>query len=128
MAIAQGAGIDTIYTTEVHAVTDNDLVVEATGSSDGIAKALSLVKPRGTIILKTTTSSQSSFDLTPLVVNEVTIIGSRCGPFAEAISILSEKKVDVTPLITKRYPVENALKAFAHAAEKESLKIILTFS
>jgi threonine dehydrogenase-like Zn-dependent dehydrogenase len=127
LAIAQQAGIDTVYASDMNTMSDIDLVVEATGSPTGLESALSLVKPRGIILLKTTTSSQSCIDLTPLVVNEVTLIGSRCGPFDKAIAVLAQKQIDVRPLITAQYPPEHALEAFAHASEKESLKIVLTF-
>jgi len=104
-----------------------DIIVEATGSQDGLHEALRLVRPTGTVVLKTTIAGESRLDLASIVVKEIKIVGSRCGPFPQAIKMLAEKRINLKPLITASYPIEKALQAFEHAASKESLKILLTF-
>lgn len=104
-----------------------DIVVEATGSADGFEAALRYVKPRGTIVLKSTIASSQKISLAPLVIDEITIIGSRCGPFEPAIGALAEKRINVKPLISGIYPAKDVQKAFEEARNKENLKIIIDF-
>jgi threonine dehydrogenase-like Zn-dependent dehydrogenase len=102
-----------------------DLVVDATGSPGGFAAALALVRPRGTVVLKTTIAAEHRVDLARAVVNEVTIVGSRCGPFAPALAALATQRVDVGPLLGAVYPLSDALEAFAHAARPDALKVLI---
>jgi threonine dehydrogenase-like Zn-dependent dehydrogenase len=102
-----------------------DLVVEATGNRDGLILALRLVRPLGTVVMKSTYTELSDVDLTKVVVGEVTLIGSRCGPFAPALRLLSANQVDVMPLIEAEYPLSSGLAAMAHAAEPGARKILL---
>jgi threonine dehydrogenase-like Zn-dependent dehydrogenase len=102
-----------------------DIVVEATGSSAGFELALKAVRPRGTLVLKSTVARDHTLSLAPLVVNEITVVGSRCGPFPEALRALAERSVSVTPLIEEIYPLGEGLKAVQHAARPESRKILL---
>lgn len=104
-----------------------DIVIEATGSPDGVVLAQQAVRPRGTIILKSTTMEKGNLqmDFSSLVVDEITLVGSRCGPFAAALHLLENQLVDPTVLITDRYELGEALKAFAHAAAPGTLKILL---
>ena len=104
-----------------------DIVIEATGSADGIALAQQAVRPRGTIVLKSTISENenSQINFSALVVDEITLVGSRCGPFAPALHLLENQLVDPTVLITEHYKLSEALKAFKHAAAPGALKIIL---
>ena len=102
-----------------------DIVVEATGTPHGLATASELVRPRGTIILKSTYHGKNPIDMTALVINEVSLIGSRCGPFPKALQLLNERRVDVEPMITERYPISRGLDAIQHAAERGALKVIL---
>ena len=104
-----------------------DIVVEATGSTEGFATAIQRIKPRGTIILKSTIASSQQINLAPIAIDEITIIGSRCGPFEPAISALAEKRINVKPLISGIYPAKDAQKAFEEARNKENLKIIIDF-
>src|SRR2546430_5613461 len=83
-----------------------DLVVECTGSALGLEMALRLVRPRGTIILKSTVANKSTLDLAPIVIDEIRIQGSRCGPFAPALRALSQKLVDVRSLMSAEYPLD----------------------
>jgi threonine dehydrogenase-like Zn-dependent dehydrogenase len=101
------------------------VVVEASGSANGMPMALALVKSRGTIVLKTTFKGKVELDLSQAVVNEIKILGSRCGRFATAISMLEHRSVDVRPLITDRLPLVDGLRAFEKAAQPQSMKIIL---
>jgi threonine dehydrogenase-like Zn-dependent dehydrogenase len=102
-----------------------DVVVEATGSSSGLDAALSRVRPRGTLILKSTYAGAAPVDLSPAVVNEVTIVGSRCGPFERAITALACRDVDVEPMIDAVYPLELGLEAMKHAASPGAMKVLL---
>ncbi len=102
-----------------------DLVVDCTGSPGGLADALELVRPTGTVILKTTVAGRNGADLNRLVIDEVTLLGSRCGPFAPAMQALEERKVDVKPLISKVFPIEQGVEAFAYAARKGVLKVLI---
>ena len=104
-----------------------DVVIEATGSPDGVALAQQAVRPRGTIVLKSTMMEKGDahIDFSSLVVDEITLLGSRCGPFAPALHLLKKQRVDPTTLITSRYELREALKAFEHASAPGALKIIL---
>jgi threonine dehydrogenase-like Zn-dependent dehydrogenase len=102
-----------------------DVVVEATGSSSGLEQAMRAVRPRGTLVLKSTIASEHTVSLAPLVINEVTIIGSRCGVFPPALEALSEKTVSVTPMIEKIYPLSEGVEAVAHAGSPGTRKILL---
>ena len=102
-----------------------DLVVEASGSSAGFHTALDLIKPAGTLILKSTMHDVIQMPSAKLVVDEIVLIGSRCGPFREAINLLSNHKVDVKPLITGIWPLSQALEAFSIAQGSASLKVLL---
>jgi threonine dehydrogenase-like Zn-dependent dehydrogenase len=106
-----------------------DIVVEATGSGEGIIEAMSLCRPRGTIVLKSTVASQGKLNLSPLVVNEQTLVGSRCGQFKDGLHMLeSYPDMPLDRLITARYPIEQALKAFERAARPDALKVLLEVS
>jgi len=102
-----------------------DLVVEATGSREGMPRALELVRPRGTIVWKTTHHAPAHFDAAPLVVNEVTVVGSRCGRFEPAIRLLAQGEVSVVDLVSREFPLSRATKALAEAARPGVRKVIL---
>ncbi|MBP8972508.1 MAG: alcohol dehydrogenase catalytic domain-containing protein [Anaerolineae bacterium] len=103
-----------------------DVVVDCTGTPEGLRDALRLVRARGTLVLKSTYAGPATVDLAPLVVNEVKLVGSRCGPFGAALHLLERRLVDVLPLIEVRYPLAQALDAFARAAQPGTLKVLLT--
>jgi threonine dehydrogenase-like Zn-dependent dehydrogenase len=105
-----------------------DVVVDCTGSSEGFAEALSLVRPRGRIVLKSTYAQLPTADLTRVVVDEVQVVGSRCGPFPQAIELLVRGEVDVVSLIQERYPLEHAVEAFRRASQPGMAKVLLTIS
>ncbi len=102
-----------------------DCVVDASGQASGFAQALRLVKPRGSLVLKSTFVSTEPVDLTKVVVCEVNIIGSRCGPFADALAVLAQKPVPVETMIDGRYTLKQGLAAFEHAAKPGVRKILL---
>jgi len=102
-----------------------DIVVEATGTADGLSHAMSIVRPRGTLVLKSTVAQAHSVSLAPLVINEVTVVGSRCGPFPPALQALAQGKLSVTPLIDQIYPLVEGLAAMHHAAQPGVLKVLL---
>ena len=102
-----------------------DIVVEATGSASGLELALSAVRPRGTLILKSTIAGKHDVSLAPIVINEINLIGSRCGPFPDALEALAEKRVSVSPLIEKIYLLADGIAAADHAARAGAKKILL---
>lgn len=102
-----------------------DLVVDATGAVEGIEIARELVRPRGTIVLKSTVAAQYALDLAPLVVHEISLIGSRCGPFGPALGALATSSVEVSPLLEDVYPLERGLEAMQAAARPGNLKLLL---
>ena len=104
-----------------------DHVVEATGSPDGIDTALGLVRPRGTIHVKSTHGLPVSLDLTKIAVKELRVQGSRCGPFDEAIRLMQEKKVSTEKLISRRFPLVDYVEAFRKAAAPQMIKVIFEF-
>lgn len=101
------------------------VVIEATGSPDGLRRALELVEPRGTVVLKSTTARHADLDLSTIVVNEITVLGSRCGPFPEAMRGLEAGAVQVLPLITDRYPLAEADLAIVRAGQPGVLKVLI---
>ena len=104
-----------------------DVVIEATGSINGFETALSLTKPRGVLVLKSTVASGKEFNFAPIVIDEITILGSRCGQFAPALRLLEQKRIDFKPLISDVYSIDNAIKAFEKNKEKSSIKVLIEF-
>ncbi len=102
-----------------------DVVVEATGSASGFALALGAVRPRGALILKSTIAGEHQLSLAPLVINEITVIGSRCGLFAPALEALEAKTVSVMPLIERVYCLQEGIEAVREAAKPGTRKILL---
>jgi len=102
-----------------------DVVVEATGSPSGLDLARRALRPRGTLVLKSTYAGEVTLDLSPFVVDEITVVGSRCGPFAPALRLLERGDVDPTPLVAERYPLEDAVEAMDRAAQRGVMKVLL---
>lgn len=102
-----------------------DVVIEASGSPTGLPLALSLVKPGGVIVLKSTHQAETALALSQVVVNEVTIIGSRCGRLSVAVELLASGKVGMSPLISAQFPLDEGLKAFETAARPDTMKVLL---
>jgi threonine dehydrogenase-like Zn-dependent dehydrogenase len=128
LAIAGAQGVKTMNTI-ISPVSSGsyDIVVEATGTPEGFELALQLVKPRGMVVLKSTVARGKEINLAPVVIDEIQVIGSRCGPFEPALRALSRRLIDVKPLITKIYRPEQAEEAFEKAEEKGALKVLIDF-
>ena len=105
---------------------DQDVVVDCTGSADGFELAMAMVRPRGTIVLKSTVAQGKPLNLAPLVIDEIQVIGSRCGPFRQAIAALAAKEIDVASLVHRRMKLEQGVEAMNLAGRKGVLKVILT--
>jgi len=106
---------------------DQDIVVDCTGAASGFATACAMVRPRGTVVLKTTVAPkpENNIDLAPVVINELNIIGSRCGPFREALTQLHEGKVDVVSLISKRMKLSDGVEAIKAADQSGVVKVLI---
>jgi threonine dehydrogenase-like Zn-dependent dehydrogenase len=104
---------------------DFDVVVEATGSPAGFERARALLRPRGTLVLKSTYHGRLELDAAPLVIDEITVVGSRCGPFEPAVRALADGRVDPAPLLEAVYPLADGVRALEHAAERGVSKIQL---
>lgn len=124
LALLSKLGIATAMSTD-ELEDKADIVVEATGNPSGLDAALSLIRPEGTIVLKTTCAGSSALDTSKAVVNEVRIIGSRCGPFRPALEALAMGTVETRPMISESYPLEDAVHAMARAEDPDIMKIIL---
>ena len=127
LALAAGVpGVETFLEAELPPSRRGaPLVVEATGSESGLAAALALVAPRGTVVLKTTVAGKLSVDLAPVVIHEVRVVGSRCGDMQRAVDALAAGAVDPRPLVEARYPLARADEALAHAARRGAMKILV---
>jgi len=102
-----------------------DAVVEATGSSSGFSLARKAIRPRGTLVMKSTYKGEMSINFSSIVVDEINIIGSRCGPFGPALRLMESRQVDPTVLIADEFKLDEALKAFERAAETGVLKVLV---
>ena len=101
------------------------LVIEATGTADGFELATTATEPRGTLVLKSTVAARAPLDLAPVVINEITLVGSRCGPFEPALQALADGRVDVRPLIAARHSLRDGVGALQHAARRGVLKVLI---
>jgi alcohol dehydrogenase len=125
LAAVQGMG--TILAGDLLPEKDYDVVVEATGSADGFRLALECVRPRGTIIMKSTLARPWQIDLNPLVVDEVSVIGSRCGPFGPALRTMAKGFIPILRLVTATYGPQDFKTAFEKARDSNSLKVLFDF-
>jgi len=105
-----------------------DVVIDCTGTSRGFSRALELVRPRGIVILKSTAAASADLNLAPIVINEVTVVGSRCGRFAPAIEAMASGKIDPRPLISATFPLDDGLHALEEAGKSSNFKILLKVS
>ncbi|MCU0241630.1 MAG: zinc-binding dehydrogenase, partial [Vicinamibacteria bacterium] len=117
-------GIPTMKSGE-HYAGRADIVVECTGNPEGLALAIQAVRPRGTIVLKSTYKGQAALDMARLVVDEITLVGSRCGPFPPAIDLLARGAIDPRPIISARFPLDEATVAFEKAVQPGVLKVLI---
>ena len=120
-------GVDAVHYDEFEAAPYFDYVVEASGVPQGFKMAMQSVIARGTIILKSTYAGSLTLDTAPLVINEVTVVGSRCGEFGPALNLLQQGLIPVKNLISKVYKFDEAEAAFKHATEPDALKVLMQF-
>ncbi len=125
LEVLRGLSIPAAHSRQPIERAQADVVVEATGSHEGLPRALELVRPEGTIVLKTTVTHPTAFDLSIPVIHEIRIIGSRCGPFRPALDALARGTIQVAPLITDRFSLKDALGAIERAAQKDVLKVLI---
>ena len=125
LAIAGASGIRTGISDETVEERIADVVIDATGDPSGLERALKVVRPTGRVILKTTVASPYRINLSPLVVDEISIIGSRCGPFDKALELLSGKRIEVSSMISAEFPLERGLDAFGKAKGNSTLKVLI---
>lgn len=124
LELPQQWGLNTALVDEV-ADDQFDFVVEVTGNIAGLEHALRITRPLGTVILKSTFAGAPPIDLTKVVVGELNVVGSRCGPFHPAVRLLEQNAIPVTDMIVQEYPLESAIEAFEHAAQSGVRKILL---
>ncbi len=125
LAIAAEQNVKTVTVEALDCAKKFDIVVEATGSHGGFELAGALVRPRGTLVMKSTVKEPGELNLTPLVVDEITLVGSRCGPFAPALRALENRLIDVKPLISKTYEFAQCLEAFGYCKTGSPLKVLI---
>lgn len=125
--IAKEQGVKTALLQDFSIEKKYDIVVEATGSVSGFETSLALTKPRGVLVLKSTVATGKELNLAPIVIDEITVLGSRCGQFPPALRLLQSGKVDFSKLISGIYDVDKALEAFERNKEKDTLKVLLKF-
>jgi threonine dehydrogenase-like Zn-dependent dehydrogenase len=123
--VLQSLGIETTLLSDVPPAPMADMVVDCTGSETGLPTALKMVRPRGTIVLKTTIAGIQTVALAPVVVDEVTVVGSRCGPFDQALRALDSGQISVLPLISSRFNLSRGLDALNEASTRPVLKVLL---
>jgi len=131
LRLARDAGIETRQVrgdaSDVKRIKEKyQLPVEATGSPSGLTLAQHMTEPRGTLVLKSTFHGAAPVETWPIVVKEINVVGSRCGPFAKAIALLRSGKIDPKPLITRAYPLAEASAAIRFAQQRGVMKILLT--
>ena len=125
--IAKAQGVQTMLLEDLKVSNNFDVVVEATGSVSGFETSLNLVKPRGVLVLKSTIATGKELNLAPIVINERTVLGSRCGQFGPALRLLKNNRIDFKPFISKIYSINDAIEGFEANKAKNSIKIILKF-
>ncbi|HEV2860328.1 MAG TPA: alcohol dehydrogenase catalytic domain-containing protein [Pyrinomonadaceae bacterium] len=127
MEVARRRGVETLKVDELPASTARafDVAVEASGSPEGFKTALSLLRPRGTLVLKSTFHGKTELDAAPVVVDEMSIVGSRCGRFAPALELLAAAAVEVESLIHDEFPLAEGVRAMRRAAEPGVLKVLI---
>jgi alcohol dehydrogenase len=125
--IAAGRGVETLLAEELPPSSARafDVAVEASGSPAGLRAALGLLRPRGTLVLKSTFHGPTELDAAPVVVDEISIVGSRCGRFGPALDLLARDAVEVAAMIHEEFPLADAVRAMQRAAAPGVLKVLL---
>lgn len=125
--IAKNQKVKTQLLQELKVENNFDVVVEATGSVSGFETSLALVKPRGVLVLKSTIATGKELNLAPIVINEITVLGSRCGQFPPALRLLENDRIDFKPFISGVYNIDDAIEGFEANKSKETLKVLIKF-
>jgi threonine dehydrogenase-like Zn-dependent dehydrogenase len=128
LALLNALGIETVLLHELEFTRTADIVVDVTGSETGLPTAIRLVRPRGTIVQKTTVAGTQTMAWAPLVIDEITVVGSRCGPFDRALSALTLGEIDVSGLISTRFDLSRGVEALEHARTQPVLKVLIDVS
>jgi threonine dehydrogenase-like Zn-dependent dehydrogenase len=123
LRIARACGAETFANASLPA-SRYDLVIEATGAAEGLASAIGMTRPRGTVVMKSTVHGSVALDTAPAVVNEITLVGSRCGRFEPALALLAGGRMCVEETISDRFPLAEAARAFERAAARGVLKVL----
>jgi alcohol dehydrogenase len=125
LGIAAAAGVATELAGGKLPTAAYDWVVDATGNPEGLRTAAAMTRPRGTVILKSTVHGAVAIDTAPIIVNEITLVGSRCGRFEAALPLLGHESIRLDEMITDRFPLQEAPKAFERAAQRGVLKVLV---
>ncbi|MBS3733535.1 MAG: alcohol dehydrogenase catalytic domain-containing protein [Phycisphaerae bacterium] len=125
LALAGAHGITTARADAFESAADADVVVDATGTPQGFTTALAAVRPQGTLVLKSTFAAEGGLNLAPVVVDEVTVVGSRCGPFDRAIEALATGRIDPTDLVSARFALSEGVAALEAAGNRDNLKVLI---
>lgn len=125
--IAKNQKVKTQFLQDTKVDNSYDVVVEATGSVSGFETSLGLVKPRGVLVLKSTIATGKELNLAPIVINETTVLGSRCGQFPPALNLLRNGYIDFKPFISGVYSIDDAIEAFEANKRKDTIKILIKF-
>ena len=123
--IAEKQGVKTMLLDKFTPQKIYDVVVEATGTASGFETSMSLVKPRGVLVLKSTVASGKELNLAPIVIDEITVLGSRCGQFPPALRLLENNRIDFKPLISGIFNIDDAIEDFEANKDKDTLKVLL---
>jgi threonine dehydrogenase-like Zn-dependent dehydrogenase len=117
--------IQAVSTTDLVPRQDQDVVVECSGAPEGLDVALQMVRPRGILVLKSTFAQPGRLNLAPVVIHEISVLGSRCGPFADAIDALARKEIDVSSMVTRAFRLERGAEALQAAEDPDHIKVLL---
>jgi alcohol dehydrogenase len=125
LRIAAATGVTTELASGKPPIAEYDWVVEATGNPEGLRTAAAMARPRGTVILKSTVHGDVAIDTAPIIVNEITLVGSRCGRFEAALPLLGDERIRLEEMIAGRFPLQDAARAFERAAQAGVLKVLV---
>jgi len=125
LRIAEKSGVVTEVVRQSLPVAEFAYVVEATGSREGLQSAVRMTRPRGTVIMKSTVHGEVAIDTAPIVVNEITLVGSRCGRFEPALTMLQSGLLHLSEMISEEFPLSRASRAFTRANQPGILKVLL---
>lgn len=124
LQITAAMGVETVVGGQLPA-KEFDVVIEATGSPDGLKQAVAMSRPRGTVVMKSTVHGAVTIDTAPIIVDELTLVGSRCGRFEPALALLESRRVNVRAMISDEFRLEEAEMAFQQAAKRGAMKVLL---